>query len=185
MAIKIDPRVSQDHQAQITRSLEIIRDRVQNHRGRDQLPRDFVDSLARFIDDNHQPTIQLFEDPGARANWALHSGYCIWIKPQTFGPPAGPDPPRLTAVLFHELVHVAGGWELDAEFLENLLFSPEEGARPPTEEDWKDIVAKNGEGWWFYVNPADRKITNLWRKDSGYLGPVISESAGGKGGKYE
>jgi hypothetical protein len=51
-------------------------------------------------------------------------------------------------VLFHELVHVAGGSELDAEAFENLLFTVEEGAVPPTGDDWASFTAHKGVGQW-------------------------------------
>jgi hypothetical protein len=50
----------------------------------------------------------------------------------------------LTAVLFHELTHVAGGGELDAEVFENLLFRKDEGATPPTVADCKEFQKNKG-----------------------------------------
>lgn len=40
------------------------------------------------------------------------------------------------AVLAHELGHAVGGSELDAEWIENLLFDASEGAVPPTPDDY-------------------------------------------------
>ncbi len=56
------------------------------------------------------------------------------------------------AVLFHELIHVAGGEELDAETFENLLFTPSEGAVQPTRDDWSAFVAERRTGQWVRLN---------------------------------
>jgi hypothetical protein len=66
---------------------------------------------------------------------------------------------RLTAILFHELVHVVRGKELDAEVFENALFA-KEGARPPTREDWASFEADRYRGWWVRVNPKTRRVTD-------------------------
>jgi hypothetical protein len=65
---------------------------------------------------------------------------------------------RLPAVLFHELIHIARGWELDAETFENAWFSVEEGATPPDKNDWAIFKEDKYEGWWVRVNPRTRRV---------------------------
>jgi len=90
----------------------------------------------------------LLATPAVPGRWACSSGYCIWIHRRTFRPSPGAPRSRLPAVLFHELVHVAGGSELDAEAFENLLFTTAEGAVPPTSDDWSSFTASQGVGQW-------------------------------------
>lgn len=51
---------------------------------------------------------------------------------------------RLTAVLFHEMVHSVGGTELDAEALENHFLGGN-GATFPTSGDFPDFSSNGGE----------------------------------------
>jgi len=68
---------------------------------------------------------------------------------------------RILAVLFHELVHVVRGWELDAEAFENALFTRQEGARPPTLEDWELFREAKYQGWWVRVDPRTGDVTDF------------------------
>jgi hypothetical protein len=144
MAI-VYPDVPARYHEQLERSLALIRARVR----RAALPRDLRATLHRFFSPTRTPAVQVFLGTRtAQGRWGCSSGYCIWIQPRTFRPAPGAPTGRLTAVLFHELVHVAGGSELDAEAFENLLFTPGEGAVPPTEEDWSSFAAQQGVGEW-------------------------------------
>jgi len=91
--------------------------------------------------------------------YARSAGYRILLYQRAFAvePAAGS---RLTAVLFHELVHIARGWELDAEAFENGCFSRTEGARPPTRDDWALFKAQRYQGWWVRVDPRTRSVTD-------------------------
>lgn len=60
---------------------------------------------------------------------------------------------RITAVVFHEMVHAAGGTELDSEALENHFFASG-GATTPTSGDWPKFHDDEGE----FV---------IWDEDSG------------------
>ncbi len=62
---------------------------------------------------------------------------------------------RLNAITFHEMIHAAGGTELDAEALENHFFAGS-GATAPTSGDWDDFHDDGGE----FV---------IWNEDTGQL----------------
>lgn len=94
------------------------------------------------------------EEPYARS-----AGYRILLCEKSFSSARGGQP-RLPAVLFHELIHIARGWELDAEAFENAWFSREEGARPPTREDWTIFKEDGYQGWWVRVDPRTRRVTD-------------------------
>lgn len=51
---------------------------------------------------------------------------------------------RITAIVFHEMIHAAGGTELDAEALENHFFGGS-GATAPTSDDWEKFHDDGGE----------------------------------------
>lgn len=156
MAI-VYPDVPARYHAQLAESLALIRARV----ARAPLPRDLRATLLRFLSPTRKPAVQLFLATRAtQGRWGCSSGYCIWLHPRTFRPSPGAPHSRLTAVLFHELVHVAGGNELDAEAFENLVFNAEEGAVPPTADDWSKFAAHQGVGQWVKLagrQPAARR----------------------------
>jgi hypothetical protein len=81
-------------------------------------------------------------------------------SPQAEGLRRDDGHPRLPAVLFHELIHIARGWELDAEAFENAWFSPTEGARPPTRNDWRLFKQQDYQGWWVHIDPQTRRVTD-------------------------
>jgi len=58
--------------------------------------------------------------------------------------PASQTQNRLNAVLFHEMIHAAGGTELDAEALENHCYAGA-GANAPTLDDWAKFEGDGGE----------------------------------------
>jgi hypothetical protein len=45
------------------------------------------------------------------------------------------------ATFFHELIHVCGGKEIDAEAFENHLFKRKDGVRRPEGDDWNKFVS--------------------------------------------
>ena len=156
------------YRAELERSVGLIRDRVT--RDANRLPRDLFDQLVEFLDgEKRDSTVYLSVDPRPeKEGWGYTSGYCIWIRPRSFAPQDPNGTARLTPVLFHELVHAAGGWELDAEFFENCLFTPQEGATPPDDKDWEKFAATNYEGWWLYLDPPkSRRVVDLWKREIG------------------
>jgi hypothetical protein len=86
------------------------------------------------------------------------AGYRVQLCKKTFQSPRR-KASSLSAVLFHEFVHVARGGELDSEAFENAFFS-KEGARPPTPEDWADFKEDGYQGWWVRLDPRTRRVTD-------------------------
>ncbi len=80
---------------------------------------------------------------------------------------------RLTAVLFHEMVHSVGGTELDSEALENHFFGGN-GATFPTSDDFPAFDSDGGE---FVI--WDKATGNVFEKceqgGSWDSGPTISQ----------
>ena len=95
-----------------------------------------------------------------RGPYSRSAGYPILLCEKVFLPAAGAGRPRLTAVLFHELIHIARGWDLDAEAFENAWFSEAEGARPLTREDWRICAEDHYQGWWIRLDPRIRRVTD-------------------------
>jgi hypothetical protein len=91
--------------------------------------------------------------------YARSAGYRITIYEKAFAE-RGARSPRLTPVLFHELIHVARGTELDAEAFENAWFTREEGARPPNRADWGIFRDQGFQGWWVRLDPRTRRVTD-------------------------
>jgi hypothetical protein len=46
------------------------------------------------------------------------------------------------ATFFHELIHVCGGTEIDAEAFENHLFKKKDGVRRPEGDDWNKFISE-------------------------------------------
>lgn len=143
--------VRPEHQRQLNESKEIIRGRLKSA---GKLPRELLDRLDGYLDTNEQASVvELYVDATkTQAHWGEVHGFCIYLQPRTFDIWEKTGKPRLTAVLFHELVHVAGGSELDAEVFENLLFMKGEGACPPTVADWKEFETNEGKGLWLSLS---------------------------------
>ena len=95
---------------------------------------------------------------GRRTPYARSAGYRILLYQRAF--PFRPRETRLAPILFHELIHIARGWELDAEAFENAWFTPSEGARPPSEEDWTIFKGQEYRGWWVRLYPRTRRVTD-------------------------
>ena len=93
-----------------------------------------------------------------REPYARSSGYRVLICAKAFLPETQLRIVRLPAVVFHELIHIARGWDLDAETFENAWFSGREGATPPDQNDWAIFKRDRYEGWWVRVNPRTRRV---------------------------
>jgi hypothetical protein len=140
--------VSPDRQTQLDESKDIIRHRLERS---EKVPRNLLDRLDRYLDDNMRGKVvevRIIDPHTETPHWGEARGFCVHLQPRTFDPWEKTEKPRLTAVLFHELVHVAGGTELDAEVFENLLFQEDEGAWPPTLEDLREFERRKGKGAW-------------------------------------
>jgi len=125
------------------------------------VPRDLCEEL-RAILAAKRPVVDLAYagDGGGRPTpYARSAGYRILLYKRAFTFAAG-DETRLAPIVFHELIHIARGWELDAEAFENAWFTPSEGARPPSEEDWTIFKAQEYRGWWVRVQPRTRRVTD-------------------------
>ncbi len=142
--------VAAHYRERLHRGLQLVQERVRERRG--SLPRKLQSRLTAFLG-AHGPEIRIIIQRGDPGYWACSMGYCVWIRPRCFARWSATDGPRLPAVLFHELVHVAGGSELDAEAFENALFTPREGAVMPTAADWTDFAAQRYRSEWLSVAP--------------------------------
>jgi len=144
----------------LRRSLAIIRRQLEHPPG--PMPHDLRKELQAILA-RDRPTVDVVyggaqgicQEPYARS-----AGYRILLCTKTFLPEPRSRVIRLPAVLFHELVHIARGWELDAEAFENAWFSATEGARPPDRNDWTIFEEDKYEGWWVRVNPRTRQVTD-------------------------
>lgn len=143
----------------IRRALTLIRGRLEVPPG--PIPEDLLSELRATLS-GPRPAVQLVYggDRGVCAEpYSRSAGYRILLCKRVFLPEKGGHP-RLPAVLFHELIHVVRGWELDAEAFENAWFSPAEGARPPTRKDWSLFQEQDYLGWWVRVDPRSRRVTD-------------------------
>ena len=142
------------HQKTLRDSLAIIRKRLQSPSG--PMPQDLRESLQGILS-GPRPMVDLVyggatglcQEPYSRS-----AGYRILLCEKAF------TSGRVPAVLFHELIHVARGWELDAETFENAWSSAAEGARAPTRDDWAIFKEDRYEGWWVRVDPRTRRVTD-------------------------
>jgi len=75
-------------------------------------------------------------------------GRSIGLCENLFAP--GANPQNIAAVLFHELVHICGGNELDAEAFETFLFSGT-GATDPDLDDWEAFRKRHWRGHWVHL----------------------------------
>ncbi len=117
------------------------------------LPSDLSGKLPQVLEGSDTypcpiPTrsVMIAYDARTDGPYAYTGGTCIWLCRRSLAA----DRPRLAAVLFHELVHVMCGWELDAEFFENFLFR-DDGATPPDDGDLDSFAKRNWEGRWIRV----------------------------------
>ena len=125
------------------------------------VPRDLVESLRTILFAD-RPLVDLVYgggDGGPSTPYARSAGYRIVLYARAFSASASSQA-RLAPVLFHELIHIARGWELDSEAFENAWFTRKEGARPPTREDWAIFQEQRYQGWWVRVDPRTRRVTD-------------------------
>ena len=125
------------------------------------VPRDLCEELQAILAAK-RPLVDLAyggDGGGRRTPYARSAGYRILLYERAFGVAAGGDT-RVAPILLHELIHIARGWELDAEAFENAWFTPKEGARPPSEEDWAIFKAQEYRGWWVRLHPRTRRVTD-------------------------
>ncbi len=150
--------------AAVRRALATIRRRLE--RPPAPMPQDLRQLLHAMIA-RPRPVVDLVSGGAhgaCREGYARSAGYRILLCAKAFLPAPrsarAHRAMRLPAVLFHELIHIARGWELDAETFENAWFSAEEGARLPDGNDWAIFAEEHYEGWWVRVDPRTRRVTD-------------------------
>jgi hypothetical protein len=125
------------------------------------VPRDLCEDLQAILFAN-RPLVDLVyggNGGGQPTPYARSAGYRILLYQRAL-PLAPSGEGRLAPILFHELIHIARGWELDAEAFENAWFTHSEGARPPTREDWTIFKTQRYRGWWVRLDPRTRRVTD-------------------------
>lgn len=125
------------------------------------VPRDLCEELDAILS-ARRPVVDVAfggDGGGRRTPYARSAGYRIVLYQRSF-PVHGDGAAGLAPILFHELIHIARGWELDAEAFENAWFTPAEGARPPTREDWTIFKEQEYRGWWVRLYPRTRQVTD-------------------------
>ena len=125
------------------------------------VPRDLCEELERILS-ARRPVVDVAyggDGGGRRTPYARSAGYRILLYQRAFPPREG-GAARLAPILFHELIHIARGWELDAEAFENAWFTTAEGARPPSREDWTIFKEQEYRGWWVRLQPRTRQVTD-------------------------
>jgi hypothetical protein len=152
------------HARILRQGLATIRKRLENPPG--PIPRDLLEMLQAILT-KPRPIVDLVYGGAqgvCKEPYARSAGYRVLLCAKAFLPePRSRHAQRvirLPAVLFHELIHIARGWELDAEAFENAWFSAEEGARSPDQNDWSIFKEDKYEGWWVQVNPRTRRVTD-------------------------
>ena len=125
------------------------------------VPRDLCQELrAILFADRPRVDLAYGGDGGDhRTPYARSAGYRILLYKRAI-PSARGSERLLPPILFHELIHIARGWELDAEAFENAWFTAAEGARPPTREDWAVFKEQRYQGWWVHLDPRTRRVTD-------------------------
>ncbi len=127
------------------------------------MPGDLRAKLQDILSDQRRPTVKLVYGGGkevCRGHYARSAGYRILLCDKTLRPEPDTGRPRLSAILFHELIHIARGEELDSEAFENAWFTYEEGARQPTLDDWSVFKEDHYEGWWVRLDFHTREVTD-------------------------
>jgi hypothetical protein len=150
-----DPGVPESKLDALTKAVAAIRNRLSDPK----LPSDLRCSLTLLIDEEEVQALRpvptrshgvvIAYDAGegniGAGPYAYTTGPCVWICERSFA--AGQA--RLEAVLCHELVHVACGWELDSEAFERALFPG--AATDPDTGDWESFRQQNWMGRWVYM----------------------------------
>ncbi len=124
------------------------------------VPGDLCEELETILS-ARRPVVDLAyggDGGGRRTPYARSGGYRILLYQRAFPSPQGEA--GLAPILFHELIHIARGWELDAEAFENAWFSPAEGARRPSKDDWTIFKEQEYRGWWVRLDPRTRRVTD-------------------------
>jgi hypothetical protein len=159
MALRISGFPSPERRS-LDRCLALIRERLEHPPG--PIPHDLWEQLLAILVKG-RPVVDLVyggaqgvcQEPYARS-----AGYRVLLCAKAFVPEPRSRIVRLPAVVFHELIHIARGWELDAETFENAWFSTGEGATPPDRNDWAVFKEDKNRGWWVRVNPRKRRVTD-------------------------
>jgi len=159
MSLRISGFPSRERHA-LDRCLTLIRERL--HYPPSPMPHDLRELLLAIVGKN-RPIVDLVYG-GAHAvcqkPYARSAGYRVLLCRKAFMPEPASRIVRLPAVVFHELIHIARGWELDAEAFENAWFSVKEGARPPDRNDWTVFKEDKYNGWWVRVNLRTRQVSD-------------------------
>lgn len=159
MALRISGFASPERHA-LDRCLALFRERLTHPPS--PIPHDLREQLLAILL-RGRPVVDLVYggDQGVcQEPYARSAGYRILLCAKAFLPEPRLHIVRLPAVLFHELIHIARGWELDAESFENAWFSIDEGATPPDRNDWAVFGEDKYRGWWVRVNPRTRRVTD-------------------------
>ena len=164
-----DNQETRRHRRDFEKSKQEIQTRLKDKTKTRSLPKELLDRLSAFLAKSACATVFVAVDNSQRGGkwWGCSGGYCIWIHPRCFEPYGRNRAPRLTSVLFHELVHAAGGWELDAEYYENHFFGEKEGATRPNWDDLQQIIDDKYEGRWLHLDANRRRVMDLWKNDRG------------------
>jgi hypothetical protein len=141
-----------EHMAVVRRSLAVILQRLEHPPG--PMPSDLRAELKAILGGSRPVVDVVYGGEGGicAEPCARSAGYRVVLCKRAF------DQTRLPAGLFHELVHIARGWELDAEAFENAWFTRAEGAAPPTKDDWAIFRAQRYQGWWVQLNPRTGRV---------------------------
>jgi hypothetical protein len=144
----------------LDRCLVAIRQRLEHPPG--PMPHDLREQLLAILL-RGRPVVDLVYGDAqgvCQEPYARSAGYRVLLCAKAFVPEPRSRIVRLPAFVFHELIHIARGWELDAETFENAWFSTEEGATPPDRNDWAGFKEDEYHGWWVRVNPRTRRVTD-------------------------
>ena len=159
MALRISGFALPERRA-LDRCLVTIRQRLEHPPG--PIPHDLREQLLAILMKG-RPVVDLVHGGAqgvCKEPYARSAGYRVLLCRKAFVSEPRSQIVRLPAVVFHELIHIARGWELDAEAFENAWFSVEEGAKPPDRNDWAVIREDNYRGWWVRANPRTRQVTD-------------------------
>ena len=173
MAIRYIGASAQQEQ-RLKASQQIINSCIAKNRAK--IPPLLLSQLNAMLDPKNSDTVielevkddaQLgFPEPSQRnwAHWGSGGGRYIEVNSRCFDRwtkkgTKEKRPPRLTAVLLHEMVHIAGGNELDAESFENLLLKPEHGAVAPSEKDEEDFKDSKFQGEYVSMDSKTREVS--------------------------
>jgi len=162
MAI-IPSKFSDADKATILSILDRIKTRLEHPPAEAPMPEDLREQLLHIVSPAHRPRVQVVyggTQAACRGHYARSAGYRVLVCDKTLRPEPDTGRPRILAVLFHELIHIARGEELDAEAFENAWFTTEEGARQPTPDDQEIFYENHYKGWWVRMDPHTWQVTD-------------------------